>query len=312
MPRNSWGCLAIGAACACLATCGGRPDAVGRVEPPAAGAADAHHPPARVRAGLPDPIVLMWQVQQSGPHGDFALLRRLGINTVQSSRITTWPPSAVLAYLDAAEDAGLRVIAYLGLYREGTGPDCRYAPEANRFVAQYRSHPALLAWHSLDEPAGHGITPACQRALYAAIKLEDPVHAVMVSTNNDDESAYERYFAADAFDIYEVHKYVNPHPGTAQRDLLGLLGSLRPHGYPVIVTLRAFNAPAKPLRLDMTAGSFDEQYDFFIERPGLTRDVGFYGWELSPNRGIRDDPAIRGAFIEFMERRFRERESRLR
>lgn len=300
-----------GALAACfLLSCVQGPDpaglaaGVGREPPPAATAA--------TQSAAGEPIVLMWQVQQSGPRGDFALLRGLGINTVQSSRIATWPPDEARGYLDAAEREGLRVIAYLGVFREGTGPGCGYAPPAMRFIDEFRDHPALFAWHSLDEPAGHRIAPACQRALYEAIKRRDPSHPVLVSTNNDDEADYDGYFAEDAFDIYEVHKYVNPHPAAAQGRMIELLRARRTRDYPVIITLRAFNAPHKPLRLDMREGSLDEQYEFFIAKPGITRNVGFYGWELAPNRGIRDDPGLRDAFAAFTARRLRDPEARLR
>jgi hypothetical protein len=306
----------VGAVAAvCLLSCGpgpARTDAEANDE--AAVARDVAPAPtaAPAAAGEAEPIVLMWQVQRTGPAGDFAVLRRLGVNVVQASQLASWPPGDVRAYLDGAQREGLRVIVYLGILRVGSGPGCGYAPAALRFIDEYRAHAAIFAWHSLDEPAGHGIAPDCQRALYRAIKSRDPGRPVMISTNNDDEDAYRAYFAEDAFDIYEMHKYVNPHPAEGQRRLLDLLRSHRTRDYPVIVTLRAFNAPHKPLRLSMSEGSFEEQYEFFIAAPGVTRDFGFYGWDLAPNRGIRDDPAIRGAFTAFMERRLREPGQRLR
>ena len=92
-----------------------------------------------------EPIILMWQVQQSGPAGDFELLRSIGVNAVQASRMATWPEAEVRAYLDGAAKNGLKVFAYLGIFREGTGPDCRYSDEAARFKAEgwraYKIHP---------------------------------------------------------------------------------------------------------------------------------------------------------------------------
>ena len=269
-------------------------------------------PKAQVPDRAIEPVVLMWQVQQSGPAGDFALLRKLGVNSVQASRLASWPASEVQAYLDGAQSSGLRVFVYLGVFRKGQGADCRYTDEALRFIRTYKEHPAIFAWHSLDEPAGHGISRECQRALYRTIKELDPGRPIMISSNNDEPHDYARYFAEDAFDIYEMHKYVNPRPADPQRRLLELLRTHRTRNYPVIVTLRAFNAPHKLLRREMTPGSFREQYEFFVASPGLTPSFGFYGWDLSPNRGIKNDPEIRSAFMDFMEARLREPGQRLR
>lgn len=248
------------------------------------------------------PIVLMWQVQQSGPHGDFALLRNLGVNAVQASKLATWPDAEIQAYLDGAHSERLKVFVYLGIFRQGDGPDCRYSDAGIRLIRTYQSHPAVYAWHSLDEPAGHGISRECQRALYDSIKALDPTRPVMVSSNTDDGDDYERYFEERAFDILEMHKYVNPHPSTAQERLLDLFRAHRSRDYPVIITLRAFNAPHKLARRPMTEGSLTEQYAFFFAEPPLTRNLGFYGWDLSPNRGLKNDPDLRRDFDALMAR----------
>jgi hypothetical protein len=259
--------------------------------------AQALRPPAE--SG--EPIVLMWQVQQSGPTGDFELLRSAGVNAVQASRMATWPEADIRAYLDGAARNGLKVFAYLGIFREGTGPDCRYSDEAARFIRAWISHPAIYAWHSLDEPGSNHITRDCQRALYRAIKALDPGRPVMLSSNNDDAGDFDRYFTEDAFDIFELHKYVNPRPDAAQERMLELLRTRRTRDYPVIITLRAYNAPHKPARLPMTEDSLREQYRYFIEGPRLTRNFGFYGWDLSRNHGIKSDPGIRRMFDDLME-----------
>jgi hypothetical protein len=257
-------------------------------------------PPAPAVAVADEPIVLMWQVQQSGPAGDFELLHSLGVNAVQASRMATWPEADIRAYLDGAARSGLRVFAYLGIFREGTGPDCKYKDEAAQFVRTWRAHPAIFAWHSLDEPGSNHISRDCQRALYRAIKALDPGRPEILSSNNDDAGDFERWFAEDAFDIFELHKYVNPRPAAAQERVLGLLRTWRTRDYPVIITLRAYNAPHKPARLPMTEDSLREQYRYFIESPGLTRNFGFYGWDLSRNLGIKNDPSIRRMFDDLM------------
>lgn len=251
-------------------------------------------------AAASEPIFMMWQVQQTGPKGDFEELRSLGINTVQASRLATWPAADVQAYLDGAERTGLKVIVYLGIFRKGSDANCDYSPEALQFMRTYKSHPAIYAWHTVDEPAEHDITVACQRRLYRLVKTEDPGRPVMISTNNNSQSKYSRYFAEDAFDIFEMHKYVNPRPGVSQQLLMSLFKSNRRRDYPVIVTLRAYNAPQREKREAMTSDSLQEQYRFFIEEPKLTRNVAFYGWGLSPSVGIKDDPALREQFVTLM------------
>jgi len=281
-----------------LASCD--PGPVVRAPPQAPAAMRAPESTAELAAVAAEPIILMWQVQQSGPAGDFEILRSLGINAVQASRMATWPEGEVRAYLDGARQNGLKVFAYLGIFREGTGADCRYSEGAEKFIRAWRSHPAIFAWHSLDEPGSNHIAPDCQRALYRDIKALDPGRPVMLSSNNDDAGDFDRWFAEDAFDIFELHKYVNPRPGDAQERMLQLLRTRRTRDYPVIITLRAYNAPHKPARLPMTEDSLREQYRFFIEGPGLTRNFGLYGWDLSRNRGIKSDPGIRRMFDDLM------------
>jgi len=281
-----------------LASCD--PGPVVRAPPQAPAAMRAPESTAELAAVAAEPIILMWQVQQSGPAGDFEILRSLGINAVQASRMATWPEGEVRAYLDGARQNGLKVFAYLGIFREGTGADCRYSEGAEKFIRAWRSHPAIFAWHSLDEPGSNHIAPDCQRALYRAIKALDPGRPVMLSSNNDDAGDFDRWFAEDAFDIFELHKYVNPRPADAQERMLQLLRTRRTRDYPVIITLRAYNAPHKPARLPMTEDSLREQYRFFIEGPGLTRNFGLYGWDLSRNRGIKSDPGIRRMFDDLM------------
>jgi hypothetical protein len=98
-----------------------------------------------------------------------------------------------------------------------------------------------------------------------------------------------------------MHKYVNPAPGLSQQLLVRLFASNRTREYPVIITLRAYDAPHKEKRAPMTADSLNEQYEFFVTNPRLTRNVAFYGWDLSPSIGIKDDPALHGQFVKFMQ-----------
>jgi hypothetical protein len=71
------------------------------------------------------------------------------------------------------------------------------------------------------------------------------------------------------------------------------------------VTLRAFNAPRKVKRLDMRPGTLFEQYRFFFEEQKVTRNIGFYGWRLAPNKGIKQIDWMRTEFEEFAERKLK-------
>jgi len=117
-------------------------------------------------------------VYSAGHPDDLPLLAEAGFNTVHSY---SWEgersPESGKAWLDAAHEAGLMCL--VGLYR----PDVKAMDfEASiRRIERYREHPALLAWHTMDEPAwdkednrGQAYMPAA----YALIKEHDPKHPV--------------------------------------------------------------------------------------------------------------------------------------
>ena len=249
------------------------------------------------------PMVVMFQVQKDAPDGDFDTLAAAGVTHVQSFRLATWPDDIVRPYFDGAAKAGLGIIVALNPFLEGTDGSCRYQDAAFDFIRRYKDHPAHFGWQLVDEPAEHGITAACQRALYKEVKKLDPRPNILVTANNNSRAKYAEFFAEDAFDILEIHKYVNPSPSKAEQRLLDLFVEQRSREYPVIMTFRAFNSPHRERRVDMIPGSLEEQYQFFVVEPGLTRNYGFYGWDLSPNLGIKQLPALRVEFDAFMARR---------
>ena len=261
------------------------------------------HPPCHRSDLLADDdgtFILMWQVQKDEPHGTFDYLRRLGVDAIQAFRLATWPKTRVDDYLDAALRSELKVIVYLGVFRMGDDADCRYSDEGLAFIREYRAHPAVFAWHTIDEPAEHNVSKACQRALFGAVKAIDGERPVMLSANNNTSAKYRNYFAEDAFDILEMHKYVNPGVGWRERRLVSSFQKHRGREYPVIITLRAFNAPHKPRRKPMIPGSLREQYKYFVETSGITPHFGLYGWDLAPNRGISQIEDLQAEFESFM------------
>jgi hypothetical protein len=256
----------------------------------------AGNPLSAAARTLPERIVMMWQVTGPNYAADFRALANLGVNTVQSFPLARQDSTYVSGYLAAADTAGVGVIPFLG--RDGKGAACTLSSAGEAFVRRYASHRAIVAWHSIDEPAGHDISKECQRKVYLQVKALDASRPVMVSTNFTRQQDYDRYFAEDAFDVLELHRYVNPDVSAAQRTLLERFRQNRGRkNYPTIVTLRAFNAPHKSSRRDMRAGGLQQQFSFFFETEYKVDDhIGFYGWRLAPNEGISQMEWLRREF----------------
>ncbi len=109
---------------------------------------------------------------------DFPRLAEAGFNLVHTYQ---WEGKSNhdwgKAWLDAAHKHGL--MALVGLYRPRVRK-MEFEPCAKR-IERYRRHPALLAWHTMDEPAwekegdpGEKYMPA----VYRFVKKHDPHHPV--------------------------------------------------------------------------------------------------------------------------------------
>lgn len=117
-------------------------------------------------------------VYSAGNPEDLPLLAEAGFNTVHTYAWEgTRVPESGKAWMDAAHANGLMCL--VGLYR----PDVKALEfgDSVRRIETYRDHPALLAWHTMDEPAwdkegnrGKDYMPAA----YAVIKEHDPHHPV--------------------------------------------------------------------------------------------------------------------------------------
>lgn len=237
-------------------------------------------------AELPSRIVMMWQVTGRDYAGDFRELQQLGVNVAQSFALADMDPAYVDGYFEAAAQAGIGVVPFIGKFVEGQGDDCALSAAGEAFVRAHAGEPALLAWHTVDEPTNHGITKACQLRLYRQVKAIDPDHLVFVSISYTKQPEYDGFFEERAFDFLDLHRYVNPDVGPAQERLIDLFRRNRTRDYRVIVTLRAFDAPAKERRQAMQPGTLFEQYKYFFATNRLGDDIGFYGWRLAPNLGI--------------------------
>ena len=253
-----------------------------------------------VAAPLPSRIVLMWQVTGRDYAADMQQLAGLGVNAIQSFALVKQDPSYVSGYLDAAAKAGLGVIPFIGPSGRGEPSQCDLSPAAHDFVVRYENSPAIAAWEIVDEPKSHGISQDCQLKIHAALKSIDPNHPTMIAMNLTTQSDYDQYFNESAFEILDLHSYVNSAIDRPQRNLVDLFKKNHRGSYPTIVTLRAFNSPGADNWHDVTAADLNSQFDFFIEGNLRGSGVGFYGWELAPNKGIKQVPDLRAGFEQIM------------
>lgn len=247
------------------------------------------------KAQLPERIVMMYQVTGKNYAKDFAELKSLGVNVAQSFSLSQMDPEYVDGYLAAAESAGIGVVINVAKFVEGKDANCALSSEGESFIQAHAAAPALLAWHTVDEAATHGITKQCQVRIYRQVKKLDPQHLVMASVNFTQQKDYDGYFDERAFDFLDLHRYVGTDVGPSQQRLIDVFRKNRKRDYRVIVTLRAFNAVADKVRRndqremkrqDMRGGALDAQYDYFFRKNKLGDDIGFYGWRLSNNLGI--------------------------
>ena len=53
----------------------------------------------------------------------------------------------------------------------------------------------------------------------------------------------------------------------------------------------------------MSPADLRSQYDFFFGENAVGQNIGFYGWELAPNKGIKQLPEMRTGFEQLMQQR---------
>jgi hypothetical protein len=143
----------------------------------------------------------------SAAAGDFPMLADAGFNVVHSYY---WEGTADnaggKAWLDAAAANGLK--ALVGLNRPNVRASA-FDGQCVRRIELYRNHPALLAWHTMDEPQwdapgdrGREYMPAAK----AFVAKHDPHHPVTaVICRFADEKRY-----ADTVDIMQADYYPIP------------------------------------------------------------------------------------------------------
>jgi hypothetical protein len=143
---------------------------------------------------------------------DFPMLAEAGFNTVHAygwehlanAKVPAWGRE----YLDAAQQHGLK--ALVGLNRSEI-VEKRFENSGRR-IEMFRDHPALLAWHTMDEP-GAGTKDSKEfnadlymPAIYQTIKQHDPHHPITAVLCR---FAHHNRFSA-SLDIHQADYYPIP------------------------------------------------------------------------------------------------------
>jgi hypothetical protein len=139
---------------------------------------------------------------------DMPVVKAAGFNTIHSYRWEdTNDNDAAKAYLDAAYANGLKV--FMGLNR---GPVLKEQHEiAVERVNALKRHPAILSWHTIDEPDYRENSDNWMPVLYSEIKQADPDHPVSCVICQFRGCA--RFI--DSVDILQADYYpIPPHPPT--------------------------------------------------------------------------------------------------
>jgi hypothetical protein len=242
-----------------------------------------------------DRLILMWQVQKNFKTQDIDIFTKKGVNLVQSFSLVKWSDEETGFYLDCMQARKIGVIMAIGSFAILNSRPNLDRDRMAAFIQRWKGHPAVFAWHPFDEAPNQRVPASFQEDVYKFIKGLDPSHSVFISWNGTSASHYECCFSERAFDILDLHAYVRDLPGRRQQNLLKQFVYHRRGSYPIIITLRAFNGPRHP---DLSSEGLRRQYNFFFRENDITTNVGFYGWALSPNRGIRDVQDIMHQFKE--------------
>lgn len=245
--------------------------------------------------GQNENIVLMWQVQNDFTDADGQLLKNKHVNTIQSFQVQFWKDDVVESYLRKAQKNGFKVI--MSIDKMINKADDHWVYDSGKmaiFINKWKSHPAVFAWHPFDEAADRKIPASFQEEVYKFIKTIDPQKPVFISWNGTTPASYDCCFSSNAFDILDLHAYVRERIADRQRKLIELY---KKHSVakPVLITLRAFEGPDWKR---MPADELKEQHDYFFMETNVARNIGFYGWQLGPNKGISQVPDIMQQFKE--------------
>ncbi|MEF3307317.1 carbohydrate binding domain-containing protein [Paenibacillus sp. GYB004] len=165
---------------------------------------------------------------------DYPDLAEIGVNTIQLPNVKT---KAEIHYaMDQAAIHGLKVMFPLYYFMSIS----RDEEAIRQYTAEFKDHPALLAWMIIDEPSGNGVPVEKVAAAYEIVRSVDPVHPVyMVEGSRDEYASYGR--APDIFtvDVYPLPSRPIASVGDGVREAI----EAAPGGRPVWSILQTFAYP---------------------------------------------------------------------
>jgi hypothetical protein len=200
-----------------------------------------------------EPFIVMspgWLVEENlpaveGGHFNTVMLKRWHEPTGIIYATGQVPEEALAAwrsFLDAAWSRGLRVIFHLPMkLRDNAAALDEEAIDT--LVRAFRDHPALLAWHTVDEP-GPRATPEKLLSVANLVRELDPYHPVWINEATFwEETLTYAEGAQPACDVYSVDHYPIPDQGTLTiaewtRRLNRIVGGRKP----LFMWIQAFGA----------------------------------------------------------------------
>jgi len=241
--------------------------------------------------------VLMWHVKKDVTNSDLQLLKSKGVNLIQAGTIFQWSDNEIKNYLDRARAYNMGVVFSL-VRLLVKSPEGSYTLDnrAAAIIDKWKSHPAVFAWHTIDEPsdARRRISARDQEAIYNFVKRLDPSHPIFASGNWIKPESYRCCFSEKAFDILDIHAY-SPEPGKRQARMVKQFLAHRKGNYPVIITLKVSGSRKRP---KWPADALLNQYNFFFKQNHITSNIGFFAWELAPGvAAISNDPGLKQQFL---------------
>jgi hypothetical protein len=195
---------------------------------------------------------------------DLSTVKSLKIEVVMTDLPHNGAPASWLAFLDAAQVQGIRVIPWL--WPQGwtwDGNTWQIDAQASLFIQTVAGHPALFAVYALHEPywngcEGCGYTTATQQALYRAIKTiaDVPIYSEINGIAYWTARSPATAFADGVCDYCQSSYYPFKDGGIYERDELithitadlTVARERAPHSK-IVWTMPAFDYPPDHLRM---------------------------------------------------------------
>ena len=214
------------------------------------------------------------------PDEALAEARAMGFNCHQA-----WggPLAVSRRSLDAGAKAGMKVILEMSGFLRG-----KYDPDQLRAVVrELKTHPALLAWYTVDEPAGE--QHAWCLDAYRICREEDPNHPVfLVSCDPSQFAGYTPTTDILAIDPYPIDNAPVSMVASWCRTAMAAVGQGKPYWLiPQLQNLTAYTDPTKG-----RGPTPAEEWCMVVQ--GLIHDakgIVYYPWNDGTN-GLTHEPAL--------------------